>query len=91
MAQASSPPPGDARQREAQAALERLHDQPTYAGSALADAGRRAAAHFAGRDPGDAAMPLPDATELWGRRIGRALSLAGCIALAAYLYVTYLR
>jgi hypothetical protein len=27
---------------------------------------------------------------LWGRRIGRALSLAGFVALAIYLYVTYL-
>jgi len=30
-----------------------------------------------------------DRIELWGRRIGRALSLIGLIALAVYLYVTY--
>ncbi len=90
MAQAPSSPSDDAQRREAQAALEDLHAQPTYAGSALADASRRAAAHFAGRDQADADAP-PDAAEVWGRRIGRALSLAGCLALAAYLYVTYLR
>ena len=30
-----------------------------------------------------------DRIELWGRRIGRGLSLAGFIALAIYLYLTY--
>ena len=30
-----------------------------------------------------------DKIELWGRRIGRALSLAGFIALAVYLYLTH--
>ena len=30
-----------------------------------------------------------DKLELWGRRIGRALSLVGLIALAIYLYVTH--
>ena len=29
------------------------------------------------------------AIELWGRRIGRGLSLAAFIGLAIYLYVTY--
>jgi hypothetical protein len=30
-----------------------------------------------------------DSIELWGRRIGRGLSLAGVIALAADLYFAY--
>jgi hypothetical protein len=32
-----------------------------------------------------------DGIELWGRRIGRTLSLFGCIALAIYLYLAYVR
>jgi hypothetical protein len=88
-----APRPADDQQqrREAQETLDHLRDHPTYAGSALASAGRRAAEHFAGHDPADRTLEPPDAVELWGRRIGRALSLAGCVALAAYLYMTYLR
>jgi hypothetical protein len=77
----------EARQREAQQTLERLQrEDGPLASSAL----RRAAAHFSARDavgPDGRADPI----ELWGRRIGRALSLAGVLALAIYLYVTYLR
>ena len=37
-------------------------------------------------------MPLGEGRiELWGRRIGRGLSLAGLVALAVYLYVTHVR
>jgi hypothetical protein len=32
-----------------------------------------------------------DRIELWGRRIGRGLSLLGLIALAVFLYFTYVR
>lgn len=59
----------------------------TFAESALAKTAERAGSHFAGRDPAD---PPDDAIELWGRRIGRALSLAGVIVLAVYLFVTYI-
>jgi ferric-dicitrate binding protein FerR (iron transport regulator) len=38
--------------------------------------------HFAAAD----ADPS-DKAELWGRRVGRALSLAGCLVLAAWLIV----
>jgi hypothetical protein len=61
---------------------------PTFAGSALADAARNAVRHMAGDEYGTAPG---DRAELWGRRIGRALSLLGCLALAIYLYLTYLR
>jgi hypothetical protein len=81
----------EARRREALDALEKLrHDRAPLAGSGLADAARRAAAHFTGADaagPDGAADPI----ELWGRRIGRALSLLAVIGLSIYLYVTYLR
>jgi hypothetical protein len=81
----------EARRREALATLENLRrDRAPLAGSGLADAARRAARHFAAADavgPDGARDPI----ELWGRRIGRALSLIAVIALAAYLYLTYLR
>jgi hypothetical protein len=69
---AAKPPPDD------------LRPPPTFAGSAMADAARRAVDHFGAKD-------APDPVELWGRRIGRALSLAACIGLGVYLYLTYLR
>jgi hypothetical protein len=40
--------------------------------------------HFAGAD---AAAEGPDPIELWGRRIGRALSLVGVVVLAYLLGV----
>jgi hypothetical protein len=74
--------------REALAVLKSLGDQDTFATSALARTARRATDHFAGRDaiePDGSADPM----ELWGRRIGRGLSLIGFVALAVYLYFTY--
>ena len=81
----------EARRREALDALEKLRrDRAPLAGSGLADAARRAARHFAAADavgPDGARDPI----ELWGRRIGRVLSLLAVIALSIYLYLTYLR
>lgn len=45
----------------------------------------RAGDHFTARD-----APAHDRTEIWGRRIGRILSLLVTIALAVYLLATYL-
>jgi hypothetical protein len=73
----------EAQRREALAALKSLGEPDTFATSALARAARRASDHFAGKDAGD------DRIELWGRRIGRGLSLAAFVGLALYLYVTY--
>jgi hypothetical protein len=74
--------------REALATLKSLGESDTFATSALARTAKRATDHFSGRDAigPDGSV---DRVELWGRRIGRALSLAGLIALAVYLYVTY--
>lgn len=63
---------------------------PAAAGASLRPLTARTVAHFAGRDARDGGEP-PDAVERWGRRIGRALSLAGFLALALYLGATYLR
>jgi hypothetical protein len=77
----------DARQEEARAALERVaRDSDTIAGSSLGRAGRRLGDHFSGKDPDDAAGRA-DPIEVWGRRIGRALSLLGVIVLTYLLGV----
>jgi hypothetical protein len=80
------------QRQEALRTLETLRDSDTFATSALARTARRASDHFAARDAmRDAVAPdgSVDRIELWGRRIGRGLSLAGLVALAIYLYVTY--
>jgi hypothetical protein len=70
-------PQPDDREREAREALERVQrDQQSLLGSSMA----RAADHFAGKD-----APENDAVELWGRRIGRALSLIGVVVLTYLL------
>ena len=75
----------EAERRTALTNLERLrHEGDTLFGSALTGAGRRAADRVSAKDAAD---PI----ELWGRRIGRALSLAAFIGLCVYLYLTYLR
>ena len=78
----------EARRREATDALDRIRrDGDRVFGSALV----RAVEHFLAKDaaagPGGATDPI----ELWGRRIGRALSLVAFIGLCIYLYVAYLR
>jgi len=81
----------EARRRDALDTLDRLkRDRAPLVGSGLAEAARRAGRHFAAAD---AAGPegTHDPIELWGRRIGRALSLLAVIALSIYLYLTYLR
>lgn len=73
----STDPREAARAAEAKAALERVkRDNETYLGSSMG----RAADHFSGRD-----APQGDKVELWGRRIGRSLSLIGVIVLAWWL------
>ena len=80
----------DARQLPPHGSREPTPEGDTVFGSAVEGAARRTAAHFAGHNAGEPAE-APDAIELWGRRIGRALSLAGCIGLGIYLFLTYLR
>jgi len=76
------------RQREALATLQSLGESDTFVTSTLARTAKRASDHFGAHDAigPDGSV---DRIELWGRRIGRALSLIGFIALAVYLYLTY--
>ena len=76
------------RRREALATLKSLGENDTFATSALARTARRATDHFSARDAIGPDGSI-DRIELWGRRIGRGLSLIGLIALAVYLYATY--
>jgi len=73
------------QEAERRAALQNLHrlrhDGDGLLTSALAQEARRAA------PPED---EPDDPAELWGRRIGRGLSIAAFLALLVYLSVTYL-
>jgi hypothetical protein len=70
-----------AREREAREALERVaRDSETIGGTSFGRLGRRVGDHFAAKDA--LAEAGSDPVELWGRRIGRALSLIGVVVLA---------
>ena len=78
----------EAERQEALRTLKTLRKPARLADSSLANAARRAADHFSGKDAiGDAEGGATDPIELWGRRIGRILSLVAFIGLAIYLYV----
>lgn len=82
------------QRREALASLKQLGERDTFATSALARTAQRATDHFAAKDAmadARAADGSVDRIELWGRRIGRGLSLLGLIVLAIFLYFTYVR
>jgi hypothetical protein len=78
----------EARRREALKTLDTLSERDTFMTSALARTAQRASDHFAAKDAVGTDGSV-DRIELWGRRIGRALSLVGFVALAVYLYFTY--
>jgi hypothetical protein len=75
------------RERESREALERVaRDSETLGASSLARTGKRVSGHFLGQDAvGAAEGGGTDPAELWGRRIGRALSLVGVLVLAGML------
>jgi hypothetical protein len=75
--------------RESREALERVErDSETVGASSLARIGHRVQGHFAGKDAvGAGEHGDTDPIELWGRRIGRALSLVGVVILALWLAV----
>jgi hypothetical protein len=75
--------------REAREALERVQrDTETLGSSALARMGRQASEHFGAKDAvGAAEGGGTDPIELWGRRIGRVLSLFGVVVLTIWLLI----
>jgi hypothetical protein len=75
--------------REAREALEGVRrDSETVGSSSLARMSHRVQDHFAGKDAiGADPHGGTDPIELWGRRIGRALSLVGVVVLALWLAV----
>lgn len=74
------------RREDALRDIERAGEQSeTIGSSALKRSADRARDHFAGADADPA-----DRIEVWGRRIGRTLGLIFFVALAYYLFVTYL-
>jgi hypothetical protein len=87
--------PDEQRRKEAEAALERVRrDSEILGGSSMAraaadktrDKASSWADHFAGKDAqGKGEDGGTDAAELWGRRIGRSLSLIGVIVLTYLL------
>jgi hypothetical protein len=78
----------DERGRRAKTALEGVErDAETLGGSGVARAGRRLGRHFSGADAPVEADGAADWAEVWGRRIGRALSLVGVVVLAYLLGV----
>lgn len=75
-------PPGDDNAREVRRILERVErDSETIGTSSLARTANRARDHFGGAD-----ADRNDRVEVWGRRIGRALSLAAFVGLAIWLF-----
>lgn len=77
---------GDNREDEARRVMERVRNESETVGtSSLARIAMRAQNHMSGAD----ADP-DDPIEIWGRRIGRALSLVVFVALAIWL-LSYLR
>lgn len=79
----------EARGKESRETLERVaRESETIGSSALARSARGVGDHFAAKDAlGAAEGGGTDPAELWGRRIGRALSLLGVVALTYWLGV----
>ena len=78
------------REQEAREVLDRLaRESETLGSSAAARAAgwrSRLSDHFSGRDAVDEAQDgAADPIELWGRRIGRILSLIGVVVLGLWL------
>jgi hypothetical protein len=79
-------PSGQEREtRDAREALERVRrDSDTLGSSSMARLGRRMGSHFSGEDavgPDGRVDPI----ELWGRRIGRGLSVIAFVLLSLWL------
>jgi hypothetical protein len=78
----SKKPPHDAQDKEARRVIERVERESEVLGrSSFVRAAGKARDHLTAAEvEGD------DAAELWGRRVGRALSVVAFIVLAAWLF-----
>ncbi len=74
------------REAAARDELKKLGDRETIFTGTIGATVDRAKTHFSGSD--DA---TDDRIEIWGKRIGRTLSLIGVFALGLYLYATYFK
>lgn len=79
--------PDETARRAALVELDRLRHDGDALGGTITRLMRRAGMHFGGGD----ADTANDRIEIWGRRIGRALSVVALVALCVYLYATLLR
>ena len=70
----------DEQERMAEEARQTLHRLSREEGGVLSSALARASGHFGASD-----ADRSDPVELWGRRIGRGLSLIGCAILVYML------
>jgi hypothetical protein len=75
------------REQEAREALDRVRRDSEVAGtSSMARLGRRVGNHFGGKDAiGAKDDGGTDPIEVWGRRIGRSLSLVAFVLLSLWL------
>lgn len=75
------------RERESREAIERVRrDSETLGASSLNRMSRRMTDHFSGQDAiGAGEGGQTDPIEVWGRRIGRGLSVVGFIVLVYWL------
>ena len=74
-------------EQEARETLERVErDSETLGSSSLNRMSRRMTDHFSGRDAiGAGENGRTDPIEVWGRRIGRSLSVVGFVVLVYWL------
>ena len=74
-------------EQEARETLERVErDTETLGSSSLNRMSRRMTDHFSGRDAiGAGENGQTDPIEVWGRRIGRSLSVVGFVVLVYWL------
>lgn len=79
--------PDPNREAESREALERVtRDSEALGSSSLARVARRAGDHFSGRDAvGEGEGGATDPIEVWGRRIGRGLSVVLALVLTWWL------
>ncbi len=76
----------ESSETESRRILDRIdQESETIGTSSLARTAEKTRDHFMGNEQGE-----DDPIEIWGKRIGRILSLIAVVVLIIYLYNTYL-